>query len=132
MPLSASRGTTPSDASDEQAAIEEVINTIETVQIQEVGRITRQFLNSGFSNDRLLSELGQCILRDDNGWDILNTLRTTFDEWKLCQGHPARNQLLVGLARWTTDVRQNTNSDSAARTAQRFARGETAVDLYEQ
>ena len=132
MPLSTSRGTTASDAPNEQAAIEEVIDTIETVQIQEVGRVTRQYLNSGFSDDRLLSELGQCILKDDNGWDILNTLRTTFDEWKLCQGHPARNQLLVGLARWTTDVRQNTNSDSAARTAQRFARGETAVDLYEQ
>ena len=132
MPLSASRGATPSDASNEQEAIDEVIDTIETVQIQEIGRITRQYLNSGFSADRLLSELGQCILKDDNGWDILNTLRTAFDEWKLCEDHPARNQLLVGLARWTTDVRKNTNSDSAARTAQRFARGETAVDLYEQ
>ena len=132
MPLSTSRGTTASEASNEQAAIKEVIDTIETVQIQEVGRITRQYLNSGFSADRLLSELGQCILKDDNGWDILNTLRTTFYEWKLCQGHPARTQLLVGLARWTTDVRKNTNSDSAARTAQRFARGETAVDLYEK
>lgn len=132
MPLSTPRGTTTSGARDEDAAIEDVISTIETVQIQEVGRITRQYLNDDFSADRLLSELGQCILKDDNGWDILNTLRTTFDEWKLCQGHPARNQLLVGLARWTTDVRQNTNSDSAARTALRFARGETAVDLYEQ
>ncbi len=132
MPLSTPRGTTASAAPDEDAAIEQVINTIETVQIQEVGRITRQYLNHDFSADRLLSELGQCILKDDNGWDILNTLRTTFDEWQLCQGHPARNQLLVGLARWTTDVRQNTNSDSAARTALRFARGETAVDLYEQ
>ena len=132
MPLSTPRGTATSDAADEDAAIEDVISTIETVQIQEVGRVTRQYLNNDFSADRLLSELGQCILKDDNGWDILNTLRTTFDEWKLCQGHPARNQLLVGLARWTTDVRQNTNSDSAARTALRFARGETAVDLYEQ
>ena len=132
MPLSTSRGATTSEAPNEDAAIEAVINTIETVQIQEVGRITRQYLNSDFSADHLLSELGQCILKDDNSWNILNTLRTTFDEWKLCQGHPARNQLLVGLARWTTDVRKNTNSDSAARTAQRFARGETAVDLYEQ
>ena len=132
MPLSTPRSATASDGPDENAAIEAVISTIETVQIQEVGRMTRQYLNGGFSADRLLSELGQCILKDDNGWDILNTLRTTFDEWELCQGHPARNQLLVGLARWTTDVRKNTNSDSAARTAQRFARGETAVDLYEQ
>ena len=132
MPLGAPRGTSRSDMPDEQAAIDGVINAIETIQIQEIGRLTRQYLNHGFSTDRLLSELGQCILRDDNGWDILNTLRTTFDEWQLCKGHPARNQLLVGLARWTTDVRKNTNSDSAARTALRFARGETAVDLYEQ
>ena len=132
IPLSAPRGSTSSDAPNEQAAIEGVINAIETIQIQEAGRITRQYLNGGFSADRLLSELGQCILKDDSGWDILNTLRTTLDEWKLCKGHPARNQLLVGLARWTTDVRKNSNSDSAARTAQRFARGETAVDLYEQ
>lgn len=132
MPLSAPRSTTPSSASDEKAAIEEVIATIETVQIQEVGRITRQYLNSDFSGGRLLSELGQCILRDDNGWDILHTLRAAFDEWKLCEGHPARNQLIVGLARWTTDERKNTNSDSAAKTALRFAKGETAVDLYEQ
>ena len=132
MPLSAPRSTAPSEASNEDEAIEGVINAIETVQIQEIGRVTRQYLNDDFSADRLLSELGQSILKDDKGWDILNTLRTTFDEWKLCEGHPARNQLLVGLARWTTDVRKNTNSDSAARTAQRFARGETAVDLYEQ
>ncbi len=132
MPLSAPRSTTPSAAPDEKAGIADVINTIETVQIQEVGRITRQYLNSDFSGDRLLSELGQCILRDDNGWGILNTLRAAFDEWKLCEDHPGRNQLLVGLARWTTDERKNSNSDSAAKTALRFAKGETAVDLYEQ
>ena len=132
IPLSTPRTATPSDAPNEKAAIEDVINTIETVQIQEVGRTTRQYLNSDFSGDHLLSELGQCILRDDNAWDILHTLRTAFDEWKLCEGHPARNQLLVGLARWTTDERKNTNSDSAAKTALRFAKGETAVDLYEQ
>lgn len=132
MPLSAPRSTTPSAAPNEDAGIEDVINTIETVQIQEVGRVTRGYLNSDFSGDRLLAELGQCILRDDNGWDILHTLRTAFDEWKLCEDHPARSQLLVGLARWTTDERKNTNSDSAAKTALRFAKGETAVDLYEQ
>ena len=78
-----------------------------------------------------MSEIGQCILKDDNGWDLLHLLRTIFTEWKLCEAHPARSQLLVGLSRWATDVRKRTNSDSAARTAQRFARGETAVDLYE-
>ena len=75
--------------------------------------------------------MGQSILRDDNGWNLVHTLRAVFDEWKLCEGHPARNQLLIGLARWATDVRKRTGSQSAAQTAQRFARGQTAVDLYE-
>ena len=43
----------------------------------------------------------------------------------------ARNQLLIGLARWATDVRKRTGSQSAAQTALRFAKGQTAVDLYE-
>ena len=93
--------------------------------------MTRDYLNSGFSGDRLLSELGLTILKDDNGWSLLNTLRTVFDEWEHCAGHPARGQLLVGLARWATDTRRSIGSQSAAQTAQRFARGETAVELYE-
>ena len=54
-----------------------------------------------------------------------------FDEWTLCEGHPARNQLLVGLARWATDTRRRIGTQSASQTALRFARGETAVELYE-
>jgi hypothetical protein len=58
-------------------------------------------------------------------------LRFVFDEWNLCEGHPARNQLLIGLSRWATDARKRSGSQSAAQTAQRFAKGQTAVDLYE-
>jgi hypothetical protein len=131
LPLTESRGGGALEAPDEDAALRKIIESIEAVQINQIGRQVRQYLNSGLSGDRLLSELGQCILRDDNGWDILNTLRTVNDEWKRCEGHPARNQLLVGIARWTTDVRRQADSESAAKTAQRFARGQTAVDLYE-
>ena len=131
LPLTESRGGGALEAPDEDAALREIIESIEAVQINQIGRQVRQYLNAGLSGDRLLSELGQCILRDDNGWDILNTLRTVYDEWKRCEGHPARNQLLVGIARWTTDVRRQADSESAARTAQRFARGQTAVDSYE-
>ena len=126
-PLSAAR----SDASNEDTGLRTVLDSIETIQVREVGRHTREYLNAGFSGDRLLSEMGQSILRDDNGWSLVHALRTVFDEWKLCEGHPARNQLLAGLARWATDVRKRTGSQSAAQTAQRFARGQTAVDLYE-
>jgi nitrite reductase/ring-hydroxylating ferredoxin subunit len=126
-PLSAAK----SDAPNEDIALRTVLDSIETIQVREVGRQTREYLNAGFSGDRLLSEMGQSILRDDNGWNLVHGLRVVFDEWKLCEGHPARNQLLIGLARWATDVRKRTGNQSAAQTAQRFARGQTAVDLYE-
>jgi nitrite reductase/ring-hydroxylating ferredoxin subunit len=126
-PLSAIK----SDASNEDTGLRRVLDSIETIQVRETGRHTREYLNAGFSGDRLLSEMGQSILKDDNGWNLVHTLRAVFDEWKLCEGHPARNQLLIGLSRWATDVRKRAGSQSAAQTAQRFARGQTAVDLYE-
>jgi len=122
---------TKSAASNEDLALRNVLDSIETIQVRDVGRHTREYLNSGFSGDRLLSEMGQSILKDDNGWNLVHGLRVVFDEWKLCEGHPARNQLLVGLSRWATDVRKRAGSQSAAQTALRFARGQTAVDLYE-
>ncbi len=114
-----------------EGALRDILEAVESIRIREIGRMTRDYLNSGFSGDRLLSELGLTILKDDNGWSLLNTLRSVFDEWEHCAGHPARGQLLVGLARWATDTRRSIGSQSAAQTAQRFARGETAVELYE-
>lgn len=130
-PLSEARSVTRSDAPDADTALQDILDDIESSRVHEVGRRTQQYLNAGFDGERLLSEMGQTILKDDNGWSLLHTLRTVFDEWNQCAGHPARNQLLVGLSRWATDVRKRTGSDSAAKTAQRFARGQTAVDLYE-
>ena len=120
-----------SDAPNEDTALRAVLDAIETVQVREVGRCTREYLGAGYSGDRLLSDMGQSILRDDNGWNLLHTLRAVFDEWERCEGHPARNQLLVGLSRWATDARKRSGNQSASQTAQRFARGQTAVDLYE-
>ena len=130
-PLSEVRGEIQPGSSDESEAIEGVISSIEKIQIREIGRQTRDYLRAGYSGDALLRELGLVILKDDNGRNLLSTLRTIFDEWSLCKEHPARNQLLVGLARWATDTRRATGSQSAAATALRFAKGQTAVDLYE-
>jgi nitrite reductase/ring-hydroxylating ferredoxin subunit len=129
--LTERQASAASTAGTEDAGLRVVLDSIETVQVRDVGRQTREYLSAGFSGERLLSEMGLSILRDDNGWRLLHALRTVFDEWKVCEGHPARNQLLVGLARWATDVRKRAGSESAAQTAQRFARGQTAVDLYE-
>ncbi|MGH9723043.1 MAG: Rieske (2Fe-2S) protein [Bryobacteraceae bacterium] len=126
-PLAAAKSEAPS----EDVALRTVLDAIETIQVRDVGRHTREYLNAGFPGDRLLPEMGQAILKDDNGWNLVHPLRIVFDEWKVCEGHPARNQLLVGLSRWATDVRKRAGSQSAAQTALRFARGQTAVDLYE-
>ena len=118
---------------DEDAGIASIQDSIESVRVNEVGNQVREYLRAGFSGDRLLRETGNTILKDDTGNFILPTLRTIFDEWEnpLTAGHPARGQLLVGLARYATDVRRRKGSKSAALTAQRFARGQTAVDLYD-
>jgi hypothetical protein len=118
-------------ASDEAAALEGIVEAIESIQVRQIGRMTRDYLSAGHDGQRLLQQLGTTILSDDNGWNLLHTLRTVFDEWDHCAEHPARHQLLVGLARWAADTRRRIDSQSAAATAQRFARGETAVELYE-
>lgn len=122
--------TTPVDL-DEDTSLSEILDGIESVRIQEIGRRTREYLNVGCSAERLMSEMGLCILKDDNGDDLLSSIRMVSEEWKTCESHPARNQLIVGLARWATDIRRNAGNDSAVQTAHRFARGETATELYE-
>lgn len=108
-----------------------MLDAIDSIKVRQIGRMTRGYLNTGFSGDRLLHAMGLNILKDDTGWRILNPLRTVFDEWQTNADHPARNQLLIGLARYATDSRKHNSSHAAAMTAQRFARGQTAVDLYE-
>ena len=131
QPITEPRTTSTAKNPDEDTAIAEIIDGIESVRIQEIGRRTREYLYSGGSAERLLAEMGQCILKDDNGEDLLSTIHIVDREWHYCEKHPARNQLIVGLARWATDVRRNAGNDSAVQTAHRFARGETATELYE-
>jgi hypothetical protein len=132
-PLTTALGDKKLEVKNEEAGIALVQDSIESVRINEVGNQVREYLNSGFSGERVLHEIGNCILKDDTGNFILPTLRTVFDEWEnpLIAKHPARNQLLIGLARFATDVRRRKGSKSAALTAQRFGRGQTAVDLYD-
>ena len=131
QPITESRTPTPAVGLDEDAALSKILEGIESVRIQEIGRRTREYLNAGCSAERLMSEMGLCILKDDNGDNLLSSIHLVFEEWKTCETHPARNQLIVGLARWATDIRRNAGNDSAVQTAHRFARGETATELYE-
>lgn len=131
QPISEARTTSTAKVLDEDIALDAIIDGIESVRIQEIGRQTREYLNSGCSAERLLGEMGQCILKDDNGDELLSTIHIVDREWHYCENHPAKNQLIVGLARWATDVRRNAGNDSAVQTAHRFAKGETATELYE-
>ena len=131
QPITASRTSTTPKVLDEDAAITEILDGIESVRIQEIGRRTREYLNAGCSAERLMAEMGLCILKDDRGDNLLSSINIVSEEWRTCESHPARNQLIVGLARWATDIRRNAGNDSAVQTAYRFARGETATELYE-
>ena len=131
QPITESRASSTSIVLDEDTALSEIMEGIESVRIQEIGRRTREYLNAGCSAERLMSEMGLCILKDDNGDNLLSSIRIVSEEWRTCEAHPARNQLIVGLARWATDIRRNAGNDSAVQTAHRFARGETATELYE-
>ena len=131
QPLTELRTSATPKVLDEDKALSEIIDAIESVRIQEIGRRTREYLNAGCSAERLMAEMGLCILKDDRGDNLLSSINIVSEEWKRCKTHPARNQLIVGLARWATDIRRNAGNDSAVQTANRFARGETATELYE-
>ena len=129
----------PSPAANEDAAAAAVLDAMQTLDVEAAGARVAGYLQAGYSGDRLLHDMGRAILRDDTGHEILPTLRTVFDEWgnvsgnevDLGAGHPARAQLLVGLARYATDVRSNSDGRSAAVTAMRFAEGRTTVEMFE-
>jgi nitrite reductase/ring-hydroxylating ferredoxin subunit len=119
------------NVSNEEQGIQQITNAIETLNVQSVGGQVLAYLNAGYSGDTLLRALGKAILWNDTATEILPTLRTIFDEWNSCAGHPARNQLLVALARYATDIRTNKDSGSATTTAMRFAEGRTTVEVFE-
>lgn len=123
---------------DEESSLSAVLATIETLNVDAVSDAVLGYLQANYSASRLLNEIGRSILRDDTGQLVLPTLRTVFEEWDNCSSgdlnlgadHPARFQLIVGLARFATDVRSNTDSTSAAFTAMRFAEGKTTVEMF--
>jgi hypothetical protein len=135
-PLDASR----LDVSDEDAGVQTILKSIASLNAPDVGLQVLGYLNAGYSGDRLLHEIGRAMLWDDTNIQILPTLRTVFEEWELFNtadhlfggGHPARRQLLVGLARYAADIRANKDSGSATNTAMRFAQGRTTVEAFEE
>ena len=119
------------NACNEEEGIQQITSAIETLNVQAIGGQVLGYLNAGYSSEALLHALGRAILWDDTGMEILPTLRTVLDEWNNCAGHPARNQLIVALARYATDIRTNKDSESATTTAMRFAEGRTTVEIFD-
>ena len=120
------------DVANEAEGLKDIIDTIETLDVQGVGLKVLGYLNAGYSAERLMEEIGHTVLWDDTGSEVLPTLRTVFEEWKHTNGHPAQYQLLVGLTRYVTDIRSNTDNKSAATTAMRFAEGRTTIEVFEE
>jgi hypothetical protein len=136
-PLTQPLGGEAMDVPGEDAGARAILDSIASLKVQDVGRQVLGYLNAGYSGDRLLHEMGRVMLWDDTNTQILPTLRTVFEEWERCSGpdlagagHPARYQLIVGLARYATDIRTNKESGSAINTALRFAEGKPTVDVF--
>ena len=117
----------------QEEGIAGALQAIGTLDVQGVGDRVLGYLQAGHSGAKLMEAMGRAILWDDTGSLLLPTLRTVFEEWERLEDgeHPARYQLLVGLARYATDVRTNTDSGSAAITAMRFAEGRTTVEVFD-
>ena len=138
-PLNESSEVPSIDFQDEDSAANAVLDSIRNLDVDVVSDYVTAYLHAGYSGDRLLHDMGREILRDDTGQEILPTLRTIFEEWEILNGsdtdlgagHPATKQLLVGLARYATDIRSNSDSQSAAVTAMRFAEGKTTIEMFE-
>ena len=93
--------------------------------------MTRDYLNAGYSGDRLLVDLGLSILKQDNGRFLLHTLRTVFDEWQHCEGTPpAISFSSVSPGGQRTPAGRSTASPPPRPRSASHA-SETAVDLYE-
>jgi hypothetical protein len=139
-PLTAPIGGGNPDVRDEETGVRMILGSIASLNVQDVGRQVLDYLNAGYSGDRLLHEMGRVMLWDDTNIQVLPTLSTVSEEWErsggsdpaLGAGHPGRYQLLVGLARYATDIRTNKDSGSATNTAMRFAEGKTTVDVFEE
>src|SRR5258708_23332497 len=114
-PLTTPLGGDTLDVPNEDAGVRLILNSIASLNVQDVGRQVLEYLNAGYSGNRLLHEMGRVTLWDDTNTRILPTLRTVFEEWEHCNGsdqslgagHPARYQLLVGFAPYATTIRPN-------------------------
>ena len=131
-PLSEPLSKEKLDVANEAEGVNQIIDTIESLNVQDVAPQVLGYLNAGYSGERLIKEIGHSVLWDDTGSEVLPTLRTVFEEWKHADGHPAQPQLLVGLARYVTDIRSNTDNKSAATTAMNFAEGRTTIEVFEE
>lgn len=130
-PLSEPLAAGKLEATSEDSTIKLILDSYESLRVDDIRRQVQAYLYAGYTGERLLYELGRAILKDDTGGGVLATLRRVFEEWELIKEHPARAKLLVGLARYATNVRVGKDSQDSARTALRFARGLTTVEIYE-
>ena len=85
-PLTAPLGGGKLDVPDEDAGVRVILNSIASLNVQDVGRQVLEYLNAGYSGDRLLHEMGRVMLWDDTNTQVLPTLRTVFEEWERSGG----------------------------------------------
>ena len=83
-----------------------------------------------YATDNQCPHMGYPLTRGTvrNGILTCDWHRRSFD----LEGGGCFHVLLVGLARYVTDIRSNTDNKSAATTAMRFAEGKTTIEVFEE
>src|SRR5262249_34648720 len=80
-PLGTPLGGSKLDVKDEDAGVQLILKSIASLNVQDVGRQVLEYLNAGYSGNRLLHAMGRVMLWDDTNMQVLPTLSTIFEEW---------------------------------------------------
>src|SRR5262249_34323956 len=72
-PLTAPLGRDKLDVPDEEAGVQVILQSIASLNVQDVGRQVLEYLNAGYSGTRLLHEMGRVMLWDDTNTRVLPT-----------------------------------------------------------
>ena len=106
------------DVPDEETGVRVILESIASLNVQDVGRQVLEYLNAGYSGDRLLHEMGRVMLWDDTNTQVLPTLRTVFEEWERSSGSDPRlaPDIPPGTSFWSASLA----------TLRTFARTKTA------
>jgi hypothetical protein len=72
----------------------------ERYQVNQAGRLVAQFLSNGGQAEAMMAALGHTLLREDPDFHTIQTVETAFSQYRLLQGQPEAEHMLIAAARY--------------------------------